>query len=225
MSPLKLAREHAWNLSPDEAIELQQELRTYVKSRHLDLSAVRTVGGLDTGFPEGRARAAAVVLSYPDLEVIEEAIAEVPVTFPYSPGLLSFREAPAILAVLEKLQALPDVLILDGQGIAHPRRFGIASHIGVLLEHPTIGCAKSILTGKHAPLAEERGSVAALTYKDEVIGAALRTKTRVKPVYISTGNLVDLVSAVDLVLACGRGYRLPEPTRLADRLASHRDAR
>lgn len=174
------------------------------------------------GFRDGVARAAAVRLAYPSLELQEQVFAEEPLRFPYVPGLLSFREAPAILAALARLEHLPDVILVDGQGIAHPRRLGIASHLGVLLDHPTIGVAKSILVGKAGPLDEARGSTAELRAGGEVIGQLVRTRPGVKPVIVSIGHRADLPSAVALVLACGRGYRLPEPVRLADRLASAR---
>jgi deoxyribonuclease V len=219
---VKLAVEHPWDLSPDEAIRLQGELRARVIRQALPLEAVRRVAGIDVGFRAERAHAAVVVLAFPELDLLETVTAEVPALFPYIPGLLSFREAPAVLAALEQLSALPDALVCDGQGLAHPRRFGIACHLGVLLDRPALGCAKSILVGRHAPLGEAAGSAAELIDRGEVVGAALRTKLKVKPVYISIGHRIDLPSALALALACGRGYRLPEPTRLADRLASRR---
>ena len=147
-------------------------------------------------------------------------IGAVPLAFPYIPGLLSFREAPAILAALAQLERLPDVLIIDGHGIAHPRRFGIACHLGVLLDMPVIGCAKSILVGRVAQLGEAAGSTASLVDKDECVGMALRTRAGVKPVFVTVGNRVNLETAVCFVLSCGRGYRLPEPTRLAHQAVS-----
>lgn len=223
MSPLlTLTQAHSWDLSPEDAIRLQQELREQVRVEPLALEAVRRVGGVDVGFREEKAHAAVVVLSFPDLQLVEYATAEVPIPFPYVPGLLSFREMPAILAALEKLEGLPEVFLCDGQGLAHPRRFGIACHLGVLLDLPALGCAKSVLVGRPGPLAEEVGSTAEMRHKDEVVGMAVRTRTGVKPIYVSVGHRLDLPTAVQLVLACGRGLRLPEPTRLADRLASRR---
>ena len=222
MTPLKLAYSHPWDLTADEAIRLQEILRSRVVVQPLPLSLIRTVGGVDLGFREGNARAAAVVLSFPSLDVVEQSVVEVPAQYPYIPGLLSFRETPAILAVLEQLNRLPDVLICDGQGLAHPRRFGIACHLGVLLDRPALGCAKSILVGRHALLDEAPGSTVDLVDRSEVIGAAVRTCQGLKPVFVSPGHRIDVPSAIRLVLACGRGYRLPEPTRLADRLASRR---
>ncbi len=226
MPALTLHHPHPWALAPAEAIALQQSMRSYVQAEPLDLAAVRSVAGVDVGFPRpDTARAAIVVLAFPSLQPVEQVAVETPLAFPYIPGLLSFREIPAILAALEKLSFLPDVIMVDGQGLAHPRRFGLACHAGVLLNLPSLGCAKSILVGKHTSLAEERGSVTELMDGEEVLGRVLRTRQSVKPVYISIGHRMDLESATKLALECSRGYRLPEPTRLADQLASLRGSR
>jgi len=212
-------RPHPWDLSPREGISLQREL-----ARHIDLTdrhgPLKTVAGIDVGIKDGLARAAVVVLRLPQLELIEQACAERPATFPYVPGLLSFREAPAILDALATLTHIPDVLIFDGQGYAHPRRMGIATHIGVLLDHPAIGCAKSRLCGTYQEPGLDRGSRTWLRDGEETIGAVVRTRTRVKPVFVSVGHRVSLLAAIDTVLRCGGGYRLPEPTRRAHRVAS-----
>lgn len=184
------------------------------------MEQARTVGGVDAAFTEASIVAAAVVLELETLETREQAALHEPLNFPYIPGLLSFREAPGILAALARLNRLPDVLIVDGHGLAHPRRMGLACHLGVLLDIPTIGCAKSVLVGKHAPLEAEAGSTAELLDDGEVIGMAVRTRSSSRPVYVSIGHRVDLTTAVRLVLACSGGYRLPEPTRRADRLAA-----
>ena len=176
------------------------------------LVAGADISGEDAG---GMVRAAVVVLSHPDLEVVDMSVVTLRPGFPYVPGLLSFREVPLLLAAFEGITAVPDVLIADAQGIAHPRRLGLASHLGLFLDMPTIGCAKSILCGRHGELGEERGDHAPLVDGDEVIGAALRTRRGVKPVYVSIGHKVDLESAMRCVLEYCRGYRLPEPTRLA----------
>ena len=165
-------------------------------------------------------RAVVVIDSFPDLTPAETEIAEEPLSFPYVPGLLSFREMPAVVAALRKVTIAPDLVIVDGQGIAHPRHLGIASHVGLLLDRPTIGCAKSALVGHHEPVGEAVGDWQPLVYKSEVVGAALRTRSRSNPVYISIGNRISLDAAIEWVLACGRGYRLPVPQRQADRLAS-----
>lgn len=159
------------------------------------------------------------MFDFPSLEIIEKAVAEVPLEFPYIPGLLSFREAPGILVPIEQLSESPDVLIVDGHGLAHPRCFGLACHLGVWLDLPTIGCAKSILVGDLDPLGETVGSTANLTLGNELLGVVLRTRLNVKPVFLSIGHRMDLVSAIQIVLACGKGFRLPEPTHQAHTLA------
>jgi deoxyribonuclease V len=160
-----------------------------------------------------------VVLSYPELELVESRIVEREVAFPYVPGLLSFREAPIILAACEKLVNSPDLILVDGQGLAHPRRLGLASHLGLLWDRPTIGCAKSRLCGEHGPIGAGRGEHTELVDGEEVIGAVLRTRMNVKPLYISIGHKINLEAAMQWVLNCGGGYRLPEPTRLAHQVA------
>jgi len=175
------------------------------------------VAGIDISSPnvQGVARGAVIVLRYPELSMVEIEVAEDEIRFPYIPGLLSFRESPLILAACEKLHSTPDLMLVDGQGIAHPRRLGLASHLGLLLDLPTIGCAKSILCGRHRPLAEEAGFHAELLDNGEIIGAALRTKSGVRPIYVSVGHKINLASALQWVIKCCRGYRIPEPTRLA----------
>ena len=217
---------HRWDLTEAEARALQRELAGKVE-RADRFGEVRTVGGVDLGFPrqpDGSevGRAALVVLRLPELELVERQVVELPVSFPYVPGLLSFREAPVGFAAFDALAERPDVLLVDGHGIAHPRRFGIACHLGVLLDVPTVGCAKSILAGRADEPGPEPGSWTPLVHRDEIIGVALRTRPRANPMYISTGHRVSLESAIDLVMRCARGYRLPEPTRLADRIASRR---
>jgi deoxyribonuclease V len=216
---------HAWDVPPQEAIRLQRALADRVE-RGDRLGVVRYVAGIDISANDrtGLARAAVVVLTFPALDAVEVARAERPLTMPYVPGLLSFREAPVILAAMEKLARAPDLLLVDGQGLAHPRRFGIACHLGVLLDLPAIGCAKSILRGRHAPLADEVGARAELVENGAVIGMALRTRRRARPIYISIGNRVSLETAVRYVEACCRGYRLPEPTRLAHLRAGEGEA-
>lgn len=216
---LALRHAHRWDVTPAEAVQIQERLRRLVVAVD-GIDQVRAVAGLDVGLRGGVARAAAVVLSYPELEPIAEAVVERPLEFPYVPGLLTFREGPAALAALERLAAPWDVLLCDGQGLAHPRRLGLASHLGVLLDRPTVGCAKSRLIGRHGEVGEARGSRADLIADHEVIGAVLRTRASTKPLYVSVGHRLDLESAVQLVLNCAPRYRLPEPTRRAHRLAS-----
>jgi len=213
---------HEWKLTPEEAIALQRELagRIILEDR---LGEVHYVAGVDMAINEEneKAHAAVVLLTYPELEVIERHIYEEPLRMPYVPGLLSFREAPCVLGAFDKLRQRPDLVMVDGQGIAHPRRIGIASHLGLWLELPTIGCAKSILVGRYdkAKLGEEAGSYVPLIDKKDVIGAVVRTRTRVNPMFISPGHMISLETSVKYVLACSKGYRLPEPTRLADKLS------
>jgi deoxyribonuclease V len=217
---------HRWDLIPKEAIQVQKNLRTRVIIAPLSDTKIHLIAGVDVGLPRGAkvARAAVAVLDYSSMELIDQGIAETPVQFPYVPGLLSFREIPGILAALERLKTTPDVFMVDGHGYAHPRRFGLACHLGVWLDKPTIGCGKSILTGEQKPLGNPRGSVAFLRDGDEILGAALRTRENVKPVYISIGHHVDLESAIRIALNCGRGVRLPEPIRWAHNLASGKKA-
>jgi len=182
---------------------------------------VEVVAGVDAHFDRSRklARAAVVTLSWPDLETLEEAAAEGPLTFPYVPGLLSFREAPPVLDALEKLERTPDLLVCDAHGVAHPRRFGLACHLGVITGVPTFGVAKSRLVGEHEEPGRERGSRAPLVDRGETIGAVVRTRTGVRPVYVSVGHRVSLDTAVEWTLALAPRYRLPETTRRADRKA------
>jgi deoxyribonuclease V len=209
---------HAWNVSTAEAKEIQLRLRDRV-CQEPDFGEVRTVAGVDVGMKGDVARAAVVVLSYPSLTPVEQSLAEAPALMPYIPGLLSFREAPAILAACETLRVEPDLFIFDGQGVAHPRRFGIASHVGVILDKPSIGCAKSRLWGTHHELAPEEGSYVHLYDGDEIVGAVVRTREHVSPVYVSIGHRIDLETAIRFVLGCCKGYRLPETTRYAHKVA------
>ncbi|AGY57406.1 deoxyribonuclease V [Gloeobacter kilaueensis] len=210
---------HRWDVTPQQAIELQKQLASQVV-REGKLVDVHRIAGVDVSFnprlPESPVHAVVVVLEYPSLDVGERRSVSEVVNFPYVPGLLSFREAPPILKAIAQLEKRPDLLLVDGQGYAHPRHLGIASHLGLLLDLPAIGCAKSILVGHPAGnLGEQAGSKTDLLWKNRVIGQVVRTRDRVQPLYVSVGHRLDLESAVDWVLRCGRGYRLPEPTRQA----------
>jgi deoxyribonuclease V len=213
---MKARFEHEWKLTPEQAQELQRKLSRLVV-RESQVQAVRLVAGVDISTPDaqGFATGAVVILSYPELVVVESKSARMSLDLPYIPGLLSFRESPLLLAACEELSQTPDLILVDGQGIAHPRRLGLASHLGILWDIPTVGCAKSRLCGTHEPVAEEIGCYAELIDKGEVIGAVLRTKKGSAPLYISIGHKIDLHTALHWVLNCCRGYRLPEPTRLA----------
>jgi len=207
---------HRWDLTTAHAVEMQLALASRV-SRTDEVTSPRFIAGVDISVDRvrGVARGAVVVLSYPDLKIVETRVVEGKVDFPYVPGLLTFREAPLTLAAFERLDIAPDLILFDGQGIAHPRRLGLASHLGLLLDTPAIGCAKSRLCGSHQIPDLEPGSYADLRDGDEIIGAVLRTKLGVKPVYVSIGHKISLESALYWVTQCCRGYRLPEPTRLA----------
>ncbi len=218
---MKLYHSHDWNLSAKQAIALQKQLSQQVIYED-QLPPLATVAGVDVGFEAGGSvtRAAIAVLSYPQLQLIEQAVARQPTRFPYIPGLLSFRELPAVLEALASLQRLPDIVLCDGQGIAHPRRFGIACHLGVLTGLPAIGVGKTRLTGRYQEPGDEKGAWSPLLDKQQLIGAVLRTRQGVKPLFISQGHRVSLPSAISIVLACTGRYKLPETTRWAHRLAS-----
>jgi deoxyribonuclease V len=212
---------HSWQVTAKEATAIQESLRAQV-IREDRFGAIKTVAGIDVGFEEDGAvtRAAVVTLRIPELELVETSIVHLPTAFPYIPGLLSFREAPAVLEAIDRLPSLPDLLICDGQGIAHPRRLGLASHLGLWTDIPSIGAAKSRLIGQHEPVGETRGDWQPLWDAGEILGAALRTRQGVRPLYISIGHRISLETAIQLVLSCTKAYRLPEPTRQAHRLAS-----
>ena len=209
---------HRWNVSTTEAREIQNQLRSQVVTRGKP-QRIRYVAGVDISVRGDRAIAAVPVLQIDTLELADLAVARQAVPFPYVPGLLSFRECPSILAAIDRLKVEPDLLLIDGQGYAHPRRCGLASHLGVLLDKPTIGCAKSRFIGTHDEPAVEAGCYTDLFDGPELIGAVLRTRSNVKPLYISVGHKIALPHALDLVLECCQGFRLPEPTRLAHQAA------
>ena len=224
MRSVEIRALHRWDLSIPEAIDTQRRLASQVVCSG-GPGEVRTVAGVDISVLEkGRhapARGAVVVLSYPELEILEQSVVEAEVTFPYVPGLLSFRETPVLLEPLSRVRK-PDLLLVDGQGFAHPRRFGLACHLGLLLDVPAIGCAKSRLLGEHDEPDTAAGSQAPLRDGGEVIGAVLRTRDAVNPVYVSVGHRIGLMEATEWVLRCCRGLRLPEPTRRAHQAAGGR---
>lgn len=213
---MKIHKLHQWDVSHGQAKALQVSLAKKVVTEDENINP-HLIAGVDISSPDPRgiARGAVVVLNYPELNLVEVKTVEKEVTLPYIPGLLSFREAPLILAACEELSSVPDLILVDGQGIAHPRRLGLASHLGLFLDMPTVGCAKSRLCGAHKLVEEKVGSYAELVDNEQVIGAALRTKIGTKPIYVSIGHKISLNSAIKWVLNCCRGYRLPEPTRLA----------
>ena len=218
---MQIQQRHEWVLTAEQATTIQQQLRADVITRD-DFGTVEYVAGIDVGFEDEGAttRAAVAVLKYPELVLCDQAIARRPTTFPYIPGFLSFREVPAVLDALEQIKTLPDLLLCDGQGLAHPRRFGIACHLGLLMNLPAIGVAKSLLVGKYEEVPDDRGARVPLIHKGETIGAVLRTRPGTKPLYISLGHRISLDTAIAYVMGCTTKYRLPETTRHAHKLAS-----
>jgi deoxyribonuclease V len=213
---------HAWEVSPHEAIAIQKRLRAEVSTTGL-AGDIRHIAGADiaTSKDSPKAYAGVVVLSYPELEVVEERGIEEAVRFPYVPGLLAFREGPALIKVFEQLATEPDVIVFDGQGLAHPRGMGIACHMGLVFDKPTIGCAKSLLYGRYQEPAQDKGAWADLRDpQGNIIGAVVRSKLKTTPIFVSIGHRIDLTTAITLLLACTRGVRIPEPTRLAHLLVT-----
>ncbi|MFZ1029090.1 MAG: deoxyribonuclease V [Limnoraphis robusta] len=221
---MKIQHPQNWPETAEAAIPIQDQLKSLVVTTD-QLNSIQYVAGVDVGFLDNYSisQAAVAVLSFPDLQLQEQAITQRKTTFPYIPGFLSFREVPVILDALEKLTITPDLIICDGQGIAHPKRFGLACHLGVLIDVPTIGAAKSRLIGIHQELPPEKGSWQPLIDNGEVIGAVVRSRTNVKPLYVSAGHRISLETSIDYVLQCTPKYRLPETTRWADYLASKSD--
>jgi deoxyribonuclease V len=218
-----LTNPHPWNLTPKEAIAVQKHLAgKVIRKSGIDAEDVAAVAGVDTHFHQGLAIAAVVVIRLSDLATVDHATAARKISFPYIPGLLTFREGPAILDALDSLTSTPNLLIFDGQGIAHPRRCGLASHMGLLLDIPSIGCAKTRLSGRYEALHTEKGSYSYLKDGDETIGAVVRTRSKVKPLFVSIGHRINLLDSINIVLQCCPRYRVPETTRRADKLARGR---
>ena len=221
---MRVRQLHSWDISATEAVALQRELagQLHIEQAQPD-STVESIAGVDLSPPDaetGLVRGAVVVVAWPSLDVIEVSTAEGVAEFPYVPGLLSFREAPILLEALSGLRGTPDLILVDGQGTAHPRRFGIACHLGLAVDVPIVGCAKSRLVGAHEEPGEDKGAWSLLMHRGEVIGAVVRTRTGVRPIYVSPGNNIDLESSVRWSLACSPRYRIPVPTRLAHRAAA-----
>jgi deoxyribonuclease V len=212
----------SWPESVEDALEMQQRMRRHVRLDNR-VSSLSTIAGIDVGYDMARdlSRAVVAVLDYTTLELQQSVIAYHPTRFPYIPGFLSFREIPAIIAAFSCLKTWPDVLMVDGQGIAHPRRLGIAAHLGAMLDWPTLGVAKSRLTGRFTAPGTEQNAASLLTDKKETIGAVLRSKAKCLPLFISPGHGMDYNQALEITRHCLRGYRLPEPTRIADKLSKH----
>jgi deoxyribonuclease V len=215
---MRVAELHPWRVSVRQAMAIQESLRERVRLQPL-AGPARLVAGADVAYSRAthRMHAAVVVVGLPDFCVLETRTVSLMARFPYIPGLFSFREVPPLLAAFRALRTTPDLFLFDGQGLAHPRRFGLACHAGLLLGVPSVGCAKSLLVGEHGPLAAERGSRADLVFGGRVVGAAVRTRDHTSPVYVSPGHVIDLDSAVEIVLSATPRFRIPEPLRLAHR--------
>jgi deoxyribonuclease V len=216
---MKIHHLHDWDVTPQEAIEIQLKLADQLIDQPLLLENIHTVAGVDVSVKDNISTAAVVVMSFPALEILEIQTAAIPTPFPYIPGLLTFREGPALEIAFGKLATTPDVFIFDGMGRIHPRRIGIAAHLGLWLDRPTIGCGKTHFIGDYVMPADEKGSYSALSNRFEIIGAVLRTRSGVKPVYVSPGHRCDIDSSIEIVLHCTTHYRLPEPIRAAHKSA------
>ncbi len=213
---MKINHLHNWDLSSQDAIQLQKDLaEKLISNQPIDINAVKLVAGVDVSVKNNVSQAAVVVLTFPKLEIVETVRSQQPTNYPYIPGLLTFREGPVLEDAFKQLENEPDVFIFDGMGQIHPRKMGIAAHLGLWLEKPTIGCGKTHFIGRYNEPDVEKGSYSQLMYKGEQLGVVLRTRTNVKPVYISVGHMAELTSSIDLMMACTPKYRLPRPIRQA----------
>ena len=211
---MKYRNLHSWEVNPREAIQFQKELKKKISLKK-SFNNIKIVAGADVSYYKNNMIAGIVILKFPQLEIIEKKSSVSSVNFPYIPGLLTFREGPSLLEAFKKIKITPDVILFDGQGIAHPRRMGIATHLGLFLDRPTIGCAKSRLSGKYTLVGEKKGDYALLKEGEEVLGAVLRTRKKVKPIFVSPGHKIDLPNSMEIVLKCIVKYRLPLPVREA----------
>ena len=205
---------HSWEVSPQEAIKIQKDLKSKISLKK-SFSKIDKIAGADVSYYQNKMIAGVIIFEFPNLKVMESQFFISPVNFPYIPGLLTFREGPSLLAAFKKIKNEPDIILFDGQGIAHPRRMGIATHLGLFLDKPTIGCAKSKLSGDYKDLGEEKGNYSLLREEKEIIGAVLRTRKKVKPIFVSPGHKIDLSNSIEIVLKCTEKYKLPIPVREA----------
>ena len=205
---------HSWEVNPKVAIQIQQELKEKIQLKK-SFNRIKRIAGADVSYFKNEMIAGAIIFEFPTLKTIEKQSFVSPVNFPYIPGLLTFREGPSLLSAFKKIKTEPDIILFDGQGIAHPRRMGIATHLGLFLNKPTIGCAKSRLCGRYSNVGEKKGEYALLKENNEILGAVLRTREKVKPIFVSPGYKIDLVNSIDIVLKCSVKYRLPLPVREA----------
>ena len=211
---LKYLNLHSWEVSPQEAIKIQKDLKSNMSLKK-SFSKIDKIAGADVSYYQNNMIAGVIIFEFPNLKVMESQFFISPVNFPYIPGLLTFREGPSLLAAFKKIKNEPDIILFDGQGIAHPRRMGIATHLGLFLDKPTIGCAKSRLSGEYIPVGEEKGDYALLKEGEEILGAVLRTRRKVKPIFVSPGHKIDLSNSIEIVLKCTEKYKLPVPVREA----------
>jgi deoxyribonuclease V len=212
---LNIKHIHPWNVEPKKAVEYQRKLREKI-SFTSTYNRIKLIAGVDASYKKERIIGGIVILKYPELIILDRDFVVTKVSFPYIPGLLTFREAPALIKLFKKIKWNPDIIFFDGQGYAHPRRMGIATHIGLFLDQSTIGCAKSRLTGEYTNPGNKKGCYSQLLDKEKVIGAVLRTRDNVKPIFVSPGNHINLSKAINITLLCTTNYRIPEPTRQAD---------
>ena len=211
---MKYLNLHSWEVSPQEAIKIQKDLKSKISLKK-SFSKIDKIAGADVSYYQNNMIAGVIIFEFPNLKVIESQFFISPVNFLYIPGLLTFREGPSLLAAFKKIKNEPDIILFDGQGIAHPRRMGIATHLGLFLDKPTIGCAKSRLSGEYTSVGEEKGDYALLKEGEEILGAVLRTRRKVKPIFISPGHKIDLSNSIEIVLKCTEKYKLPVPVREA----------
>jgi len=211
---LKYLNLHSWEVSPQEAIKIQKDLKSNISLKK-SFNKIDKIAGVDVSYYQNKMIAGVIIFKFPNLKIIERQSFVASINFPYIPGLLTFREGPGILSAFKKIKNEPDIILFDGQGIAHPRRMGIATHLGLFLGKPTIGCAKSRLSGKYTSIGEQKGDYTLLKEGEEVLGAVLRTRRRVKPVFISPGYKIDLLNSIAIILKCIVKYRLPVPVREA----------
>ena len=211
---MKYLNLHSWEVSPQEAIKIQKDLKSNISLKK-SFSKIDKIAGADVSYYQNMMIAGVIIFEFPNLKTIERQFFISPVNFPYIPGLLTFREGPSLLSAFKKVKNEPDIILFDGQGIAHPRRMGIATHLGLLLDKPTIGCAKSRLSGEYTSIGKEKGDYVLLKEDKEILGAVLRTRKRVKPIFVSPGHKIDLPNSIEITLKCTEKYRLPIPVREA----------
>ena len=209
---MKYLNLHSWEVSPQESIKIQKDLKSNISLKK-SFSKIDKIAGADVSYYKNKMIAGVIIFEFPNLKTIERQSFISPVNFPYIPGLLTFREGPSLLSAFKKVKNEPDIILFDGQGIAHPRRMGIATHLGLFLDKPTIGCAKSRLSGEYTSIGDEKGDYVLLKEDKEILGVVLRTRKRVKPIFVSPGHKIDLPNSIEITLKCTGKYRVPIPVR------------